>query len=134
MAGKTINLGTRPVYIELILELQETIKADHGYDIGSRIITQFSQMLSEFNTEERRLFLSFCTGSPRLPIGGFKALNPPLTVVRKTVDRAVDVNKCLPSVMTCLNYLKIPEYSDLEAMKSAFLYAMKEGQNSFHLS
>jgi E3 ubiquitin-protein ligase TRIP12 len=129
------SLGTSEVWCLIkFVELRDSIKADHGYYIGSRVIVQFTQMLSEFTAEERRLFLSFCTGSPRLPIGGFKALNPPLTIVRKSVEKSVDVNKCLPSVMTCLNYLKIPEYSDQKVMTSAFLYAMKEGQNSFHLS
>jgi E3 ubiquitin-protein ligase TRIP12 len=37
----------------------------------------------ELKGEEKRLFLSFVTGSPRLPSGGFKALSPPLTVVKK---------------------------------------------------
>lgn len=116
------------------LDVLNSIKADHGYGVGSRIILQFADMLSKFDVEERRLFLTFCTGSPRLPIGGFSALNPCLTVVRKTVDKNDNVNKCLPSVMTCAHYLKVPEYADGEVMRSRFLFAMKEGQNSFHLS
>ena len=44
--------------------------------------------------------------SPRLPIGGFAALTPLLTIVRKDGG-----DGSLPSVMTCVNYLKLPDYS-----------------------
>jgi E3 ubiquitin-protein ligase TRIP12 len=112
----------------------DSFKADHGYNSNSRIIVQLAEMLSNFNLEERRAFLSFCTGSPKLPIGGFAALSPPLTVVCKTVNKNEKPDECLPSVMTCAHYLKVPEYSTPEVMKQRFLYAIKEGQNSFHLS
>lgn len=111
----------------------DAIKADHGYDMGCRLVQDFLEMLVEFDQEERRLFLSFCTGSPRLPLGGFASLSPSLTIVRKTVDKD-GADKCLPSVMTCAHYLKVPEYSSKMIMRQQFLFAMKEGQNSFHLS
>jgi E3 ubiquitin-protein ligase TRIP12 len=91
-------------------------------------------MLSEFNDKERRNFLQFVTGSPRLPFGGFKGLNPPLTVVRKTPDSNKKPNDYLPSVMTCVNYVKLPEYTSLDIMKERFKLAMIEGSGSFHLS
>jgi E3 ubiquitin-protein ligase TRIP12 len=36
--------------------------------------------------------------------------------------------------MTCVNYLKLPEYSSLETMKDKLLKAMTDGQLSFNLS
>ncbi len=114
--------------------IQEALYADHGYNKDSRIISDLSLMLSEFTTDERRLFLQFTTGSPRLPYGGFKALSPPLTVVRKTPETHRKPDDYLPSVMTCVNYLKLPEYSSLEIMKKRFILAMMEGQGCFHLS
>ena len=79
----------------------------------------------------------------RLPIGSFKSLSPPLTIVKKSFDTAevcflqshhhdhhrrsssrssseiafnlptvqVNPDDYLPSVMTCANYLKLPDYS-----------------------
>jgi E3 ubiquitin-protein ligase TRIP12 len=91
-------------------------------------------MLSEFNDKERRHFLQFVTGCPRLPFGGFKGLNPPLTVVRKTPDSNKKPNDYLPSVMTCVNYIKLPEYTSFDIMKERFQLAMMEGSGSFHLS
>lgn len=36
--------------------------------------------------------------------------------------------------MTCVNYLKLPDYSSLEIMRQKLAIAVREGQNSFHLS
>lgn len=88
--------------------------------------------MTEFNDSEQRAFLKFVTGCPRLPVGGFKSLHPRLTVVKKSVDGPPD--SYLPSVMTCVNYLKLPDYSTPAALRSKLITAVNEGQNSFHLS
>ena len=76
----------------------------------------------------------FITGSPRLPLGGLKSLRPKLTVVKRTWDEGENPDSFLPSVMTCQNYVKLPDYSSLEILKSKMSYAVKEGVNSFNLS
>lgn len=65
---------------------------------------------------------------------GFRGLNPPLTVVRKPHEAPLTADNYLPSVMTCVNYLKLPEYSTKEVMREKLGVAMKEGMGSFHLS
>lgn len=40
----------------------------------------------------------------------------------------------LPSVMTCANYLKLPDYSSKEVMRERLLTAINEGQGAFLLS
>ena len=65
---------------------------------------------------------------------GFRALTPPLTVVRKTVEPGHSPDGYLPSVMTCVNYLKLPEYSSLEVTRRQLTTALSEGQLSFLLS
>ncbi|KAG4305465.1 hypothetical protein PORY_001021 [Pneumocystis oryctolagi] len=114
--------------------LTESIKADHGYNMDSRSIQNFLDILANMDDVERRDFLQFITGSPKLPIGGFKSLTPPLTVVCKTHEPPLTPNDYLPSVMACVNYLKLPDYTTKEIMKSKLLLAIKEGQGSFHLS
>lgn len=69
-----------------------------------------------------------------VPYLGFKALNPPLTIVRKTTEGLQNPDEFLPSVMTCVNYLKLPDYSGEEVMRERLLLALKEGNHSFHLS
>lgn len=114
--------------------LTECIRPDHGYNAESRAIRMLIDILASYNREEQRLFLQFVTGSPRLPTGGFKALNPPLTVVRKSLESSLDPDEYLPSVMTCVNYLKLPDYSSAEVMRAKLRLAASEGQHSFHLS
>lgn len=67
-------------------------------------------------------------------IVGFKSLSPPMTIVRKTVDASQSLDDFLPSVMTCVNYLKLPDYSSVEVMREKLHFAFIEGKHSFHLS
>jgi len=69
-----------------------------------------------------------------LVVVGLRSLNPPLTIVRKTVETTENPDDFLPSVMTCVNYLKLPEYSSSDVMRSRLAVAAHEGQLSFHLS
>ncbi|KAH7093864.1 hypothetical protein BKA62DRAFT_55845 [Auriculariales sp. MPI-PUGE-AT-0066] len=114
--------------------LNESIKADHGFSIDSRAIRDLIAVMSEYDAPTRRDFLQFITGSPKLPIGGFRGLNPPLTVVRKPHESPLKPDDYLPSVMTCVNYLKLPEYSSRPVLAEKLRTAMKEGVGSFHLS
>jgi len=90
--------------------------------------------MSEFTSEERRKFLRFITGSPRLPPGGFKGLSPKLTFVRKEEEPPFKPDNYLPSVNTCFLYLKLPDYSSKEIMKENLLKAIEHGQSGFSLS
>lgn len=65
---------------------------------------------------------------------GLRSLTPQLTIVCKTVDSADSPDAYLPSVMTCVNYLKLPDYSSVDVMKRRLATAISEGQMSFHLS
>ncbi|XP_065816386.1 E3 ubiquitin-protein ligase TRIP12 isoform X6 [Labrus bergylta] len=114
--------------------LMECCRPDHGYTHDSRAVRFLFEVLSSFDAEQQRLFLQFVTGSPRLPVGGFRSLNPPLTIVRKTFESTENPDDFLPSVMTCVNYLKLPDYSSIETMREKLLIAAREGQQSFHLS
>ncbi|KAL0469775.1 thyroid hormone receptor interactor 12, variant 2 [Neurospora intermedia] len=134
--------------------LNDSIKADHGYNMDSKSVRNLLQIMSELTLAERRDFLQFTTGSPKLPIGGkqhvyllwlvrvmansdmtgFKSLNPMFTVVCKPSEAPYTSDDYLPSVMTCVNYLKLPDYSDIGVLKKQLFTAMKEGQGAFHLS
>ncbi|OAA56037.1 hect [Cordyceps fumosorosea ARSEF 2679] len=114
--------------------LTDSIKADHGFNMDSRSVKNLLQVMSEFDLSERREFLQFITGSPKLPIGGFRSLTPMFTVVCKPSEHPYTSDDYLPSVMTCVNYLKLPDYTDHDTMRKRLLTAMKEGQGAFHLS
>ena len=48
----------------------DSVKADHGYNLDSKSVRNLLQTMSEMTLSERRDFLQFITGSPKLPIGG----------------------------------------------------------------
>ena len=114
--------------------LMDSVKADHGFNMDSKSVKNLLQTMSELTKEQRRDFLQFVTGSPKLPIGGFKSLTPMFTVVCKPSEPPYTSDDYLPSVMTCVNYLKLPDYTNQEVLKERLGVAIKEGQGAFHLS
>lgn len=107
------------------IALESVIKADHGYNLDSRAVKNLIDVMSSYTVEERRAFLQLyvyhvhlvedkrpyeytgrrlinsITGAPKLPIGGFRGLTPPFTVVRKPHEPPFKADDYLPSVMTC---------------------------------
>lgn len=65
-------------------ELRSAIHCDHGYTPASAPVRWLVEVLAGLGHAQRRAFLSFTTGAPRLPPGGLAALRPRLTVVRKS--------------------------------------------------
>lgn len=130
----------------------DSIKADHGFNMDSKSVRNLLQTMSELSGTQRRDFLQFVTGSPKLPIGGksltrssfafcssqqstgFKSLTPMFTVVCRPSEPPYTSDDYLPSVMTCVNYLKLPDYTDLDVLRKRLNVAIQEGQGAFHLS
>ena len=56
------------------------------------------------------------------------------TVVCKPSEHPYCSDDYLPSVMTCVNYLKLPDYTGAESLRKQLFTAMREGQGAFHLS
>ncbi|KIW63263.1 hypothetical protein, variant [Phialophora macrospora] len=114
--------------------LMDSVKADHGFNMDSKSVKNLLQTMSELSPSQRRDFLQFVTGSPKLPIGGFKSLTPMFTVVCKPSEPPYTSDDYLPSVMTCVNYLKLPDYTSQHVLKERLFVAIREGQGAFHLS
>ena len=115
-------------------DLLKYLKPEHGYTNKSKVFLDLIKFMSNLNKEQRKKFLKFSTGCPRLPMGGFKNLSPKLTVVKKTFGFGENPDCFLPTVMTCQNYFKLPEYSSYNILESKILLAMEEGGNEFNLS
>jgi len=114
--------------------LKTYIKPAHGYQRDSAPFRYLLEVLSELSPKERRLFCQFATGAPALPLEGFGALKPLLTVVVKETPSPQSPDRNLPSVMTCTNYLKLPRFTSKDVMRERLLVAINEGQGSFLLS
>jgi E3 ubiquitin-protein ligase TRIP12 len=114
------------------------VKTGHGYDAASPQVGWLFEILLEMSAEQQALFVlfvQFVTGSPNLPFGGLAALEPPITVAVRVPERADQrPDETLPSVMTCTNYFKVPEYSSKDIMKERVLRAINDGQGAFALS
>eukprot|EP01060_Flectonema_neradi_P007504 TRINITY_DN15236_c1_g1_i2.p1 TRINITY_DN15236_c1_g1~~TRINITY_DN15236_c1_g1_i2.p1 ORF type:complete len:2083 (+),score=363.11 TRINITY_DN15236_c1_g1_i2:112-6360(+) len=118
-------------------DLSSDIICDHGYTRNSAPITQLIEVVVEMSDEEQRNFLTFISGSPKMPLGG---LSPKITVVRRGLEfEALDeelqfTDVPLPSVNTCFHYLKLPAYQSKEILREKLLLAVKDGRGSFDLS
>ena len=105
---------------------QNIILRDYSKD--SPTIVNLLEVLSEFEKPDRRLFLKFLTGAPRLPVGGWKNLKPKFSIVKKSCQ---DLYQTLPSCSTCSVVLKLPQYPTKEILREKILFAIREGQNYF---
>ena len=100
----------------------------NGYTKESRGYQHFVDVMTSLDSHERRSFLQFTTGCSSLPPGGLANLHPRLTVVKKDREHA----GTLPSVNTCVHYLKLPEYDSAEELKEKLMAATNE--KGFHLN
>jgi len=110
--------------------LLENTRCDHGYTHDSLTVKFLLEIMTEMSPKEQRQFLLFVTGSPNLPPGGFKSLDPKLTIVRKESD-GKDPDSYLPSVNCCFYYLKLPEYTSKKVLKEKLMFSIENGQGSF---
>ena len=114
--------------------LYENLKPDHGYTKKSRIFIDLIKFMCKLDKKGQRQFLIFTTGTSRLPVGGFKSLSPKLTIVKRAFNEKEFPDDYLPTVMTCQNYLKLPDYSSYQILENKLWLAMKEGSKEFNLS
>ena len=105
--------------------------AAHGYTASSPQIAWLVDVLASFTSPQRRLFMRFTTGGARLPVGGWAALSPRLTVVRAVPPAGASVDAALPSCSTCQVYFKLPPYTSSAVLREKLVMAITEGQDSF---
>jgi len=106
----------------------------HGYNEKSEQVLWLFDIVSSFDQEHQSLFIKFVTGANRLPIGGLSSLNPRLTIALRIPPENQSPDDSLPSVMTCVNYLKIPQYSSESIMENKLKIAITEGSGMFLLT
>lgn len=92
-----------------------------------RIIGWLWRLIREMSAVERAQLLSFCTGSSRLPVGGFSGLEPTFTVYLVKYYSY----SSLPTASTCFNMLKLPEYPTEAALRKNVYTALLYGSAGF---
>lgn len=98
-----------------------------GYTSTHPVIVNFWQVVSTFNDTRRRQLLKFVTSCSRPPLLGFKDMVPPFCIQSAGTDDR------LPTASTCMNLLKLPEFSDINVLREKLLYALESG-TGFELS
>ncbi|CAG0892782.1 unnamed protein product, partial [Cyprideis torosa] len=89
------------------------------------------QALRSFDQAERAKFLQFVTGTSKVPLQGFGALEGMNGVQKFQIhrdDRSIDR---LPSAHTCFNQLDLPPYETYDKLRTMLLKAVQECSEGF---
>lgn len=105
--------------------MQQTIY--QGYTVDSSVVRWLWETVGAFDTEQKRQFLQFCTGSSRVPLEGFQGLQGSDGPRRFCVQKIDDVSR-LPSAHTCFNRLDLPAYPTAAMLRTQLLLAMGGAQ------
>jgi hypothetical protein len=88
-----------------------------GYTAKHPTIKWFWSVAHAWNSEQKKRFLAFTTGSDRVPISGLGSV--PLVIQRNGPD-----SDHLPTASTCYNVLLLPEYSSREKVEKLMTSAI----------
>ncbi|XP_078273761.1 E3 ubiquitin-protein ligase SMURF1 isoform X1 [Rhinoraja longicauda] len=95
----------------------------------SNIVKWFWETVEMFDEERRARLLQFVTGSSRVPLQGFKALQGSTGAAgpRLFTIHLIDANtENLPKAHTCFNRIDIPPYESYEKLYEKLLTAVEE--------
>ena len=84
-----------------------------------------------FTHEERALFVQFVTGTSKVPLEGFVALEGMRGRQKFNIHKAFGNEQTLPTAHTCFNQLDLPHYSSEEILRERLLFAIREGSEGF---
>jgi len=101
-----------------------------NYTIDSPLIQWFWQVVSEFTQEDKALLLQFVTGTSKVPLEGFKALQGMSGPQKFQICKSFEKNR-LPTAHTCFNQLDLPEYETIDDLKKFLMIAIHLGSEGF---
>jgi len=107
-------------------DLKKGTEYEDGYNAEDQIIEDFWVVLADFNEDQKKSFLKFVSGNDRAPIDG-------LGTMGFKVSKNGDDDARLPTAHTCFNHLLLPQYSNVDVLRSKLLTAMDEGGEGFGL-
>ncbi|PWA88758.1 HECT domain-containing protein [Artemisia annua] len=102
-----------------------------GYTVGTNVVIWFWEVVKAFNKEDRARLLQFVTGTSKVPLEGFKALQGISGPQRFQIHKAYGAPERLPSAHTCFNQLDLPEYTSKEQLQERLLLAIHEASEGF---
>lgn len=102
-----------------------------GFTAASPVIQWFWEVVRSFSREDLARFVMFVTGSSKVPLEGFKALQGISGPQRFQIHRAYGESGRLCSAHTCFNQLDLPDYENKEVLRERLLTAIHEGGEGF---
>eukprot|EP00939_MAST-03C_sp_MAST-3C-sp1_P001612 g1612.t1 len=87
-----------------------------GYSYRSKQVRWFWEIIAGFDEDEKARLLQFCTGTSRVPIGGFKSLQSNNGKIRKFCIQKVKNVEKLPVAHTCFNRIELPTYKSKQRL------------------
>ncbi|XP_068637077.1 E3 ubiquitin-protein ligase UPL1-like isoform X2 [Aristolochia californica] len=102
-----------------------------GYTAASSVVQWFWEVVKAFSKEDMARLLQFVTGTSKVPLEGFKALQGISGPQRFQIHKAYGAPERLPSAHTCFNQLDLPEHSSKEQLQERLLLAIHEGSEGF---
>ena len=103
-----------------------------NYTEESDVIKYFWEIMESFDNDEKAEFLQFVTGSSKVPLEGFSALQGIGGINKFKISKVFDTNyDRLPTAHTCTNQLDLPEYPSKYILYERLRLAIKEGKNSY---
>ena len=98
------------------------------YQDYDNVIVDFWDIISNLSQEDLSNFLLFCTGSSRVPIGGFKSLESNRGQISKfeiVKTEYYEGKKNFLKAHTCFNRLDLPNFPNKETLKEAIRFALE---------
>ncbi|ERN14346.1 E3 ubiquitin-protein ligase UPL2 isoform X1 [Amborella trichopoda] len=102
-----------------------------GYSAASPVIQWFWEVVNGFSKEDKARLLQFVTGTSKVPLEGFRALQGISGSQRFQIHKAYGSPDHLPSAHTCFNQLDLPEYPTKQQLQERLLLAIHEGNEGF---
>jgi len=103
----------------------------HKYQPTSLQIQWFWRALRSFDQADRAKFLQFVTGTSKVPLQGFAALEGMNGVQKFQIHRDDRSTDRLPSAHTCFNQLDLPAYETYDKLRTYLLKAIHECSEGF---
>ncbi|KAK9047491.1 hypothetical protein V6N11_053333 [Hibiscus sabdariffa] len=102
-----------------------------GYSAASPAIQWFWEVVQGFSKEDKARLLQFVTGTSKVPLEGFSALQGISGSQKFQIHKAYGSTDHLPSAHTCFNQLDLPEYLSKEHLEEKLLLAIHEANEGF---
>ena len=102
-----------------------------GFTCSSPQVVWFWRAVRSMDQEERAKLLQFATGTSKVPLEGFSALQGSSGIQKFQIHKNFESTDRLPTAHTCFNQLDLPVYESYEDLRRYLLVAINEGSLGF---